>query len=202
VLVPGGVLVAIGFAITPTEGAYRPGAVTGGDLPIIILLGLAIAAAITAARDRGRLRPVLALSVLGLALASVYAVAGAPDVALVALVVETVFTVVFVGVFSRLPPTRTPRAAPPTRSLRRRNLIAAVIAGGTAFATIWAALSRTGQPEGAAVELIRRTPDAHGGDVVTVILADFRGLDTMVEITVLAVAVVGVASLLRHGRAW
>ena len=34
------------------------------------------------------------------------------------------------------------------------------------------------------------------------ILADFRGFDTMVEITVLAVAVVGVASLLRHGRQW
>jgi multicomponent Na+:H+ antiporter subunit A len=29
--------------------------------------------------------------------------------------------------------------------------------------------------------------------VVTVILADFRGLDTLVEVTVLAVAIVGVA---------
>jgi multicomponent Na+:H+ antiporter subunit A len=46
---------------------------------------------------------------------------------------------------------------------------------------------------------IRLTPEAHGGDVVTVILADFRGLDTMVEITVLAVAILGVASLIRRG---
>ena len=46
--------------------------------------------------------------------------------------------------------------------------------------------------------MVRLTPDAHGGDVVTVILADFRGLDTMVEITVLAAAIVGVASLLRR----
>jgi len=38
--------------------------------------------------------------------------------------------------------------------------------------------------------------------VVTVILADFRGLDTMVEVTVLAVAVVGATSLLRRGRSW
>jgi multicomponent Na+:H+ antiporter subunit A len=39
--------------------------------------------------------------------------------------------------------------------------------------------------------------------VVTVTLADFRGLDTMVEITVLVVAIVGVASLLRRGgRPW
>jgi multicomponent Na+:H+ antiporter subunit A len=35
-----------------------------------------------------------------------------------------------------------------------------------------------------------------------VILADFRGLDTMVEITVLMVAIIGVASLLRRGRSW
>jgi multicomponent Na+:H+ antiporter subunit A len=35
-----------------------------------------------------------------------------------------------------------------------------------------------------------------------VILADFRGLDTLVEITVLAVAMVGVAALLRRGRPW
>jgi multicomponent Na+:H+ antiporter subunit A len=38
--------------------------------------------------------------------------------------------------------------------------------------------------------------------VVTVILADFRGLDTLVEITVLATAIIGVALLLRRGKAW
>ena len=37
---------------------------------------------------------------------------------------------------------------------------------------------------------------------MTVILADFRGLDTMVEITVLIVALIGVAGLLRRGRLW
>jgi multicomponent Na+:H+ antiporter subunit A len=72
------------------------------------------------------------------------------------------------------------------------------MAGLAAFAVIWTALSRPpiGAPDSAAH--IRLTPDAHGGDVVTVILADFRGLDTMVEITVLAVAIVGCASLLRR----
>jgi multicomponent Na+:H+ antiporter subunit A len=77
-----------------------------------------------------------------------------------------------------------------------------VLAGLAAFATIWAELSRPTVAAGDASEQIARTPDAHGGDVVTVILADFRGLDTMVEITVLATAVIGVASLLRHGREW
>jgi multicomponent Na+:H+ antiporter subunit A len=157
----------------------------------------------TTTRGEGRLRPVLALSVLGFALAGVYAMAGAPDVALVAVVVETIVTLVFVGVFARLPPTgrlrREPRAI---LRARRRNAVAGVVAGFGVFTTIWAALSRTTTAEGDAAEEIARTPSAHGGDVVTVILADFRGLDTMVEITVLAVAVVGVAGLLRRGRAW
>jgi multicomponent Na+:H+ antiporter subunit A len=34
-----------------------------------------------------------------------------------------------------------------------------------------------------------------------VILADFRGLDTLVEVSVVAVAVLGVLMLLRRGRA-
>jgi multicomponent Na+:H+ antiporter subunit A len=77
-----------------------------------------------------------------------------------------------------------------------------VLAGAGAFATIWAALSRPTAAGSVAAEHVRRAPEAHGGDVVTVILADFRGLDTLVEITVLAVAMVGVAALLRRGRPW
>ncbi len=204
VLVPSGALVAAGFAFTPTAGSYDVGGLAARDLPIVVLLGLAVAAALTVARDEGRLRPVMALSVLGFALAAVYAMVGAPDVALVAVVVETVVTLVFVGVFARLPRDdgRRRSARPPAAGLRRRNVAAGGLAGLAAFATIWAALSRPTVGAGDASEQIARTPDAHGGDVVTVILADFRGLDTMVEITVLATAVIGVASLLRHGRGW
>jgi multicomponent Na+:H+ antiporter subunit A len=203
VLVPTGLLLGLAFVFTPTEGVYHVGDVTLEDLPIVALLVLAVAAAVTAARDRGRLRPVLALSVLGFALAAVYAVVGAPDVALVAVVVETVLTLVFVGVYSRLPPITAKRTGSRAqRRLRRRNAISGVVAGVGAFAAIWAALSRTNVGVADAQEQIRLTPEAHGTDVVTVILADFRGLDTLVEITVLATAIIGVALLLRRGRAW
>jgi len=199
VLVPTGVLAFLGFAATPTDGAYVIGPILPADLPIVALLALAVLAAMTAARDPGRLRPVLALSVLGFSLAGVYAVMGAPDVALVAVVIETVVTLVFVGVFSRLPGTTVgPRARAVPARHRVRNVAAGVVAGVTAFAVIWAALSRPPLAPGDAADHIALTPDAHGGDVVTVILADFRGLDTMVEITVLAVAVLGVASLVRR----
>ncbi|UGS36932.1 Na(+)/H(+) antiporter subunit A [Capillimicrobium parvum] len=205
VLLPSGVVIAGAFLVSFSAPDYDVGGLNGDDLPIVVLLAVSVAAALTAARDRGRLRPVLALSVLGFGLAAVYAVVGAPDVALVAVVVETVMTILFVGVFARLPATRrgvNPRR-PAIPSRRRWNLVAGVLAGIGAFATIWAALSRPTVQSGAAKdELVRRAPEAHGGDVVTVILADFRGLDTAVEITVLAVAVFGVASLLRRGRGW
>jgi multicomponent Na+:H+ antiporter subunit A len=191
---------ALGFAATPTVGTYAIEAVTPADLPMVMLLALGVIAAATAGRDRGRLRPVLALSVLGFSLAGVYALMGAPDVALVAVVIETVVTLVFVTVFARLPGTtvgRLARAAPEPH--RVRNAAAGVVAGVSGFAVIWAALSRPPLAASDAAEHIRLTPAAHGGDVVTVILADFRGLDTMVEITVLFVAIVGVATLLRRG---
>ena len=202
VMVPGAVFAALGLVATPTEGAYTVGSLAGRDLPIVALLGLAAAAALRLTRDRGRLAAVLALSVVGFALAAVYAIAGAPDVALVAVLVETILTLVFVGVFARLPEARAHAPTERTRRRRRRNAAAAVGAGAAAFATVWATLSRPAAIGSDAVEQIRRTPEAHGGDVVTVILADFRGFDTMVEITVLAAAIVGVASLLRHGRQW
>jgi len=202
VLVPTGVLVALGFAFTPTEGSFAVGSVETADLPILVLLVLCVAAAFTVVRDPGRLRPVLALSVLGFALAGVYAFASAPDVALVAVLVETILTLVFVGVFSRLAPPRHRERAPVSRGRLRRNVLAGIVAGAASFAVIWATLSRTSPTSGDAAQQIALTHEAHGGDVVTVILADFRGLDTMVEITVLAVAVIGVASLLRRGRTW
>jgi multicomponent Na+:H+ antiporter subunit A len=204
VLVRTGVLVGIAFLATPTGWDFQVGPLGRSDIPVVVLLGLGVAAALTVTRDPGRLRPVLALSVLGFALAAVYAVMAAPDVALVALLVEAVYTLVFVAVFAVLPRSPSGARADARRASvhPHRDVAAGVIAGVGAFATIWAALSREPAVRGDALDLIRLTPQAHGGDVVTVILADFRGLDTMVEITVLAVAVVGATSLLRRGRSW
>jgi multicomponent Na+:H+ antiporter subunit A len=46
----------------------------------------------------------------------------------------------------------------------------------------------------------RAVPDGHGRNVVNVILVDFRGFDTLGEITVLAVASIGAVALARVGR--
>ena len=92
-------------------------------------------------------------------------------------------------------------ASLPSRGSRRwRDPIVGVIAGAAALAVVWSALSRPAPGRSAADELAARAGEAHAGNAVTAILADFRGLDTLGEITVLAVALVGLAVLLRRGR--
>jgi len=203
VLVPAGLLMALAFAATPTAGAYTIGAVDGIDWLVLPLLGLVVVAALVLSRWRDRLAVVLALSVVGFALAAVYALVGAPDVALVAVVVETFLTLVFLAALARLPDEGADgdRGAPVRIRNRRRDVVAGAVAGLAVFASVWGFLS---QPASSTVstEHIRLTPAAHGGDVVTVIIADFRGLDTLVEITVLLAAVIGVVALLRRGRLW
>jgi multicomponent Na+:H+ antiporter subunit A len=73
------------------------------------------------------------------------------------------------------------------------------LGGGAAFAMTWAVLSGTAAPI-AATAYADLARDAHARNVVTAILADFRGLDTMGEATVIAIALVGIAALLRNGR--
>ncbi|MGW5053757.1 hydrogen gas-evolving membrane-bound hydrogenase subunit E [Actinokineospora sp. NPDC004072] len=199
VLVPAGVLVGVGFFTTPTVGAYLAGAITGADWLVLPLLGLVVVATVVVAQARDRLVVVLALSVVGFALAAVYALIGAPDVALVAVVVETMLTLVFVAALARTPAERD-WAQPQHPRQRWRDPVAAGVAGLAIFVSVWGFLSQPA-PSSVSEEEIRLTPDAHGADVVTVIVADFRGLDTLVEITVLLVAVVGVATLMRR-RLW
>lgn len=202
VLVPAGVLIVLAVATTPKAGAYVLGTVSGTDwviLPLLLLVSLVTAMIVL---SRSRLSIVLALAVVGFALATVYALVGAPDVALVAVVVETMLTLLFVAALARIPAARLDGVTDPVRvRKRRRDTLAGGIAGLAAFATIWGFLS---QPTADTVSdaQTRLTSTAHGGDTVTVIVADFRGLDTLVEITVLLAAVIGVATLLRRGYSW
>jgi multicomponent Na+:H+ antiporter subunit A len=71
-----------------------------------------------------------------------------------------------------------------------------VVAAAFAFAVVWGALSQPAAESGVAQKLLRLTPEAHAKDAVTAILADFRGMDTLGEITVVALVLLGVSTLL------
>ncbi|MER5436966.1 Na+/H+ antiporter subunit A [Streptomyces sp. NPDC002790] len=148
-----------------------------------------------------RMKAAVLAGLTGYGTALLYVVQGAPDLALTQFGVETVSTVVLVLVLRRLPvffgdTQRTWRWG-----------VSMLLALGSSVAVacaVWLATgARTAEPAGAA--LIEET--AHHGlkDVVATILVDFRAWDTMGESAVLAVAVLGVTSLLyvhrRQGRA-
>jgi multicomponent Na+:H+ antiporter subunit A len=130
-------------------------------------------------------------------MAGVFVLSGAPDLALTQVAVETLSTVVFVLVLRRLP-ERFERQSTSRRRLVRLGIAVAV--GATVFVL---ALVAAGHriPSPVSNEMVARSvPDGHGRNVVNVILVDFRGFDTMGEITVLAVASIGAVALARVGR--
>jgi multicomponent Na+:H+ antiporter subunit A len=202
VLVPSAAFTVAGLLVTPWDGTYSTGDLTSDDIPLAVMLLTAVIAAFATTRPRGHRTLVLVLSGNGFALAAVYALIGAPNVALVAVLVETIFALLFFGVFALLPPDVLARESrlPDLRSRRIRDPLVGIVAGIVAFLVMLGALSRPVPTDGAAAQALALTEQAHGRNVVTVILTDFRGLDTVVEITVVVVAMVALATLLRRGR--
>ena len=151
-----------------------------------------IAAGVIAVRARKRYTGVVLAAVTGLGMITLFAVIGAPDLALTQVLVETVTLVAFALVLRRLPSrmgAHNGTAAPVLRAL----LAAAV--GLTMAALVVIASSARIHPsisEGW-VELAYEI--GHGKNVVNVALVDLRGWDTMGELSVLILAATGVASL-------
>lgn len=200
VLVPAAGLVVIGLLATPSAGTYRAGTIAIDDLPLAVTLGVSALAAVATCVPRRHLALVLSLSAVGFSLAVVYALLDAPDVALVAVLIETIFALLFLGVFALVPRNVLRREASlrSPRRTRRRDAAVASASGIVVFLVAWGALSRPTPQEGMAERHLELTPAAHAKDTVTAILADFRGLDTLVEITVVSVALLGVLTLLRR----
>lgn len=192
-LVTIGTTVALGaYALVTRVGTFplvldpvRPGEVA-------IALAM-MAGAVAVVRARSILFAVAALGVVGYGVAIVFLLFGGPDLALTQFAIETLSVLLFVLVLRRLPRLR--KLSPPGE--RVRDGVVAV-AGGV-FVTVLI-LAATAAPHpmplrdyfGAASLAF-----ANGRNVVNVILVDFRGFDTLGEITVLAVAALGVMALLR-----
>lgn len=129
----------------------------------------------------------------------------APDLALTQLMVETVTTVlILLGLRwlpPRLPPPGLRQQVPRSTWLRRARdgLIATAGGLGLAAAT-YALLSSTPPKTISDFYLLRALPEGGGANVVNVLLVDFRGFDTLGEITVLSAVALTVYALLRRFR--
>ena len=200
ILLPGGILIGAGILFTPTGGTYRVGGVQVQDIPLLLALVPVAVAALTTTFTKRHVTLALVLSSAGFVLALVYAFFGAPDVALVAVLVETVLTLLFLGTLRLVPYEVLHRQATLPTEKPRRKVFFAAVAGASTFAVVWATLSRPAAERSVSEEHLRLTPDAHAGDAVTAILADFRGLDTLGEVSVVALVLLAVVTLLQNGR--
>jgi len=152
-----------------------------------------VVGAVLVVRARSILFAVASLGLVGYGLALLFLFFGGPDLALTQFAIETLTVILFVLVLRRLPPLRTV-SAPSTRA---RDAILA-LAGGAMMTGIVLATAASYHPAPLREYFARASvPLAHGRNVVNVILVDFRALDTLGEITVLAVAALGVFALMR-----
>ena len=170
-----------------------PGEWRAWDTPVQALVGaVVLIAAGLALRIRQRLSAVLVVGVTGYGLAVLFALQGAPDLALTQFLVETLTLVVFVLVLRKLPKDIAERHRPRERVVR--GVIAVGI--GVLMACVGAvALSgRTAEP--VSVAYPEQAYEFGGGEnVVNVTLVDIRAWDTLGEVGLLVVAATGVASL-------
>ncbi|MEM9418276.1 MAG: hydrogen gas-evolving membrane-bound hydrogenase subunit E [Planctomycetota bacterium] len=164
----------------------------------LLLALLVVAGAIYGVLSKSRLAAVASIGGSGIGLAVLFAVYGSVDLAITQLMVETLMVVILVLVLLRLPQlTKTSKL-----SRRGRDLVIAAAGGATVTLMVLATATVEMPATVSAYYLNNAAPEAYGRNVVNVILVDFRALDTLGEIVVVAVAGIGVASLiwLSHGR--
>ena len=159
----------------------------------VITLVIAVGSIGFAVFSSSRLAAVAALGVLGYAISLIFVFYSAPDLAMTQFSIDTLTVILFVLVLYRLPKYLK---LSNTRS-RIRDMVLALIFGGLITTLALEVLSEPIHRETSEFYAENAYVLAKGKNVVNVILVDFRGIDTMVEITVLVIAAIGVLGLLR-----
>ena len=165
-----------------------------------ILIGLAaflVLGSVAALEMTHLLSAVITIGVVGMGLSILFLLLGAPDIAITQVVVEVIVVTVMIRAATRTGHEEVGRP----RSVRTvlAGLGAALILVGVALAA-FAALPAFGAPRRSPsdwylAEALRETGAAN---VVTSIVLDFRGYDTLGEATVILVAIAGTLVIARH----
>lgn len=167
-------------------------------LPGVIGCLLALGGAAGAAFMAGRLALVASLGASGLGLALFFVSINAPDVALTQLMVETLTVVFLAMVLRRMP--MVPASGARTQALNLWHAGVAILFGLAVSLLIMTAVSQPLPGDLADWFLANSLPGGHGSNVVNVILVDFRAVDTLGEILVVAIAALAASTLLGAGQ--
>ena len=166
-----------------------------GDIRLVefVVAVLMLAAACVTVWVPSRLGAIVAMGVIGYGLALIFIDFGAPDLAMTQFLIETMTVILFVWVIFRLPKL----TGASTRAQRMRNALVAIASGTLMSILVLVALSVQEGSRLAGFFAENSYILAHGRNIVNVIIVDFRGMDTLGEITVLSLAGVGVYTLLK-----
>lgn len=165
-------------------------------LSITCAVLLCVSALATVIWHRRRVIALLTLSVVGLIVSLAFAQFSAPDLALTQLSVEVVTVILLILALFFLP-QKTPKESTPRRVVRDLGL--ASLIGGVIGTICYALMTR---PLDTISTFFTENSKTGGGgtNIVNVILVDFRGFDTLGEITVLGIAALGIYKLIARMR--
>ena len=186
-------LLLVGIAFARQFSLIEMPTLTSISLYELIIILVIVAAAWTTTRLNSRLAVIAALGVIGYGIALLYVLFGAPDLAMTQFSVETLTVILFVFVLYRLPVFEEFSL----KSTRVRDALIGGAVGILMTGLVLAAQSSSGNTHLKDYYSENSYVLAKGHNIVNVILVDYRGLDTMVEITVLSVAAIGVYTLLK-----
>ncbi len=158
-----------------------------------VVVSLMAMAALFATITRSRLGAVASVGIMGFSIALTFILFSAPDLGITQLLVETLTVILLVLVLFRLP-----RFASLSTPLERiRDLL---VAGSMGVLITLLVLTSWGIDQFIPISgymVDNSVPLAHGRNIVNVILVDYRALDTLGEIFVLALAAIGVVAMLK-----
>lgn len=154
---------------------------------------LAIGGSLVTAISRDRLTAIIAMGSVGMAIAFFFFIYGAPDLAMTQFLVETLTVLMLVLALYKLPQFFVYSQ----RASRVRDVSFCLIFGVVVASLVLVANRFQLQEPISEYFLANSYELAHGRNIVNVILVDFRALDTLGEIAVLAIAALGVYSMLK-----
>jgi multicomponent Na+:H+ antiporter subunit A len=188
-------IVSLSVALFTTEGIrfgmseYAP--ITFYELMAILAL---IVSAVSIPFVNSRLTAIILTGMTGYMVTLFFVLFRAPDLALTQMIVETVSVMLFLLCFYHLPKLKKERI-----SLRIKipNLFISIGVGVVVTVIALSAGSESPFESIAGYFLENSYLEAGGKNVVNVILVDFRGFDTLLEITVLGIAALGIYALIK-----
>lgn len=171
------------------------------DLLRTVLLMLTVVATLASILFKRHLIAALSLGVAGYSVGGLFLLEPAPDVALVQFLVETMGTVLVIVMLGKISARERQQVIDnlwrQTRGGIVRDAVLATLVGvGVGLFSLAAVLNRPTRDTITTWHIQNSEPLVGATDIVAAIVTDFRGMDTVIEITVFGMAALGVLTLL------